>query len=60
VTTKRVAVVFDEQEMLEIEMIVRDQDQEAALALVREIKHRIDTSQRNICGQGVVTGSQPA
>lgn len=54
---KRVAVSFDEQEALDIEMIVRDDDAQAALELVREIKRRIDVSQRNICGQGIVTGA---
>jgi len=58
--TKKVALALDEKDVLEIEMIVRDQDKEAALALVREIKRRIDVAQRNVCGQGTVTGSQPA
>jgi len=57
--TKKVALALDEKDVLEIEMIVRDRDQEAALDLVREIKRRIDVAQRNICGQGIVTGSQP-
>jgi hypothetical protein len=58
--TKKVALALDENDLLEIEMIVRDMDKDAALDLVREIKRRVDVAQRNICGQGVVTGSQPA
>ena len=58
--TKKVALALDEKDVLELEMIVRDQDKDAALALVREIKRRVDVAQRSICGQGTVTGSQPA
>jgi len=56
---KKVALVLDDKDILEIEMIVRDQDAEAALEFVREIKRRTDLAQRNICGQGVTPGPQP-
>lgn len=55
---KKVALALDEKDLLEIEMIVHDQDQDAALAFVHEIKRRADVAQRSICGQGVVAGSQ--
>jgi hypothetical protein len=55
---KKVAVALDEKDLLEIEMIVHDQDKDAALAFVQEIKRRSDVAQRSICGQGVVAGSQ--
>jgi hypothetical protein len=58
--TKKVALTLSEQDVLEIEMIVRDQDRDAALEMVREIKRRMDAARRSICGQGTVTGSQPA
>lgn len=56
--TKKTALALDEKDILEIEMIVRDQDKDEALQFVREIKRRIDVSQRNICGQGTFAGSQ--
>jgi hypothetical protein len=55
---KKVALAFDEKDLLELEMIVNDQDKDAALDLVKEIKRRADAAQRSICGQGVVAGSQ--
>jgi len=57
--TKKVALALDEKDVLELEMIVRDQDAEEALDFVRDIKRRVNVAQRNICGQGTVTGSQP-
>ncbi len=57
---KKAALALDEKDLLELEMIVRDQDQEEALEFVREIKRRVDVAQRSICGQGVMAGTQPA
>ena len=55
----KVAVALDEKDVLAVETIVRDDDEAEALAFLREIKHRIDVAQRNVCGQGTFTGSQP-
>jgi hypothetical protein len=55
---KKVALALDEKDLLELEMIVRDQDAEAALELVRELKRRTDAAQRSVCGQGVMGGTQ--
>lgn len=54
---KKVALSFDEQDIINIEMIVTDADHEAALELIKELKHRLDVAQRSICGQGVGTSS---
>jgi hypothetical protein len=56
---KKVALALEEADLLELEMIVRDEDKDAALDFVRDIKHRVDVAQRSICGQGVMAGSQP-
>jgi len=57
---KKVALALDEEDILELEVIVRDQDKEAALDLVRELKRRTDAAPRSICGQGIVAGTQPS
>jgi hypothetical protein len=55
---KKVAVVFDEKDIVEIEMIVRDRDEKEALAMVHEIKKKIEVAERSVCGQGVMAGTQ--
>jgi hypothetical protein len=56
---RRVAVSFDEKDIVEIEIIVRDEDEKEALALVRRIRNKIEAAERSICGQGVMGGTQP-
>ena len=58
--TRKVALTLDEKDLIDLEMIVRDEDQEAALDFARDIKRRADAALRTVCGQGVMGGSQPA
>ncbi len=44
------AVYLDESEMVELQGIVLDEDEKAALEFLRRLKKKIETQQRHHCG----------
>jgi hypothetical protein len=50
------AIYLAEQEMLELQGIVLDEDEKAALEFVKRLKKRIELQQRQHCGTPLVKG----
>lgn len=50
------AIYLDEQEMLELQAILLDEDEKAALEFLKRIKKRLDIQQRRHCGTPLVKG----
>lgn len=50
------AIYLEEQEMLELQGILLDEDEKAALEFLKRIKKRIDLQQRRHCGTPLVKG----
>ncbi len=50
------AIYLEEQEMLELQRILLDEDEKAALEFLKRIKKRIDLQQRRHCGTPLVKG----
>jgi len=46
----KTGIMLEEADMLELERIVVDADEPAALEFVKEIKRRIQVQQRSLCG----------
>jgi hypothetical protein len=49
--TNTTALVLSEVEVQELMMIVQDGDAQAALALLRELKKKIEAAERRHCGK---------
>jgi hypothetical protein len=50
------AIYLAEQEMLELQGIVLDEDEKAALEFLKRLKKRIELQQRRHCGTPLVKG----
>ncbi len=50
------AIYLAEQEVLELQSIILDEDEKAALEFLRRLKKRIETQQRQHCGTPLVRG----
>lgn len=53
---EKMAIYLDEQQMLEMEAIVLDEDEKAALEFLKQLKKRLDLLQRQHCGTPLVKG----
>lgn len=53
---QKLGIVLDESELIELEAILLDQDQEAALQFVKRLAKKIDVQQRQQCGSSLVKG----
>lgn len=50
------AIYLDEQQMIELQAILLDEDEKAALEFLKGIKRRLDLQQRRHCGTPLVKG----
>jgi hypothetical protein len=50
------AVYLGEQEMLELQGILLDEDEKAALDFLKRLRSKIELQQRRHCGTGIVKG----
>lgn len=53
---EKIAIYLTAAELLELEDILLNEDEKAALAFVRRIKKRIELQQRQQCGSALVKG----
>ncbi len=53
---KKIAVVFEESDLIDLEAILLDQDEQAALQFLKRIGKRIEVQQRQQCGSPIVKG----
>ncbi len=49
-------VYLDEQEMMELQAIMLDEDEPAALEFLKRLKKKIEVQQRHHCGSKLVRG----
>lgn len=53
---QKVGIYLDEQEMLELEAIMLDGNERAALEFLKKLKKKIEILQRQQCGSKLVRG----
>ena len=53
---QKIAVYFDEQEIIDLETIALDEDTQAALEFLKKLKKKIEIQQRSQCGSRIVRG----
>jgi hypothetical protein len=53
---RKMALVLEESEMMELETILLDQDEQAALDFLKRIAKKIEVQQRQQCGSALVKG----
>jgi hypothetical protein len=53
---QKIAIYFDEQEIMELEAIALDEDADAALRFLKKLKKKIEVQQRSQCGSKIVRG----
>lgn len=53
---QKIAIYFDEQEILDLQAIALDEDAKAALEFLNKLKKKIEVQQRSQCGSKIVRG----
>lgn len=53
---QKIAIYFDEQEIVDLQAIALDEDAEAALEFLKRLKNKIEVQQRSQCGSKLVRG----
>lgn len=53
---QKIAIYFDEPEVLDLEAIVLNEDERAALDFAKQLKKKIEVQQRSQCGSKIVRG----
>lgn len=53
---QKIAIYFDEQEIVELQAIALDEDAAAALEFLKRLKNKIEVQQRSQCGSKLVRG----
>ncbi len=53
---QKIAIYFDEEEILELESIVLDGDERGAFEFLKKLKKKIEVQQRSQCGSKLVRG----
>ena len=53
---QKIAIYFDEQEIMELQAVALDEDAEAALEFLKKLKKKIEVQQRSQCGSKIVRG----
>ena len=53
---KKMALVLEESEMIELETILLDQDEPAAFKFLKQLAKKIEVQQRQQCGSALVKG----
>ncbi len=53
---KKIAIVLEEPDLIDLEAILLDEDEQAALQFLKRIGKRIEVQQRQQCGSPIVKG----
>ena len=53
---EKIGLVLTEAEMVELQTILFDEDEKAALGFLKQLKKRIELQQRQQCGSALVKG----
>lgn len=53
---EKIAIVFEESDLIDLEAILLDQDQAAAFQFVKRLAKKIEVRQRQQCGSPLVKG----
>ena len=53
---EKIAIVFEESDLIDLEAILLDQEQEAAFQFIKHLVKKIEVQQRQQCGSPLVKG----
>lgn len=53
---QKIAIYFDEQEIVDLQAIALDEDAAAALEFLKRLMNKIEVQQRSQCGSKLVRG----
>ncbi len=53
---KKVGLVFEEADLVELQTILLDEDEQAAFQFLKRLARKIDVQQRQQCGSSLVKG----
>ncbi len=53
---KKVGLVFEEADLVELQTILLDEDEQAAFQFLKRLARKIDVQQRQQCGSALVKG----
>ena len=53
---ERIGIYLEEAEMVELQTILLDEDEQAALEFLKHLKKKIEVQQRQQCGSTLVKG----